>query len=109
MEGSRTGKRVMFVRELLGMTRDEFVKQTNISFNRLSNIEKLLAKVNEEEFYHLGRTMPEVLLFIACEGEINLQQCRASQHNLCRLLAARVDNDQLPANNDLVNRINRGN
>lgn len=110
MEGtSRTGKRIQFVRELLGMTRDEFAKASGLSFNRLNNIENLLAKVNEDEFYHLGRTMPEVLLFIASEGDINVPACRNSEHNLCRLLAARIDAGQLPANNGLVNRINRGN
>lgn len=109
MDGAtRTGKRILFVRELLGMTRDEFAKASGMSFNRLNNIENLLAKVNEEEFYYLGRTMPDVLPFIACEGEINLQHCRDSKYNLCRLLAARVDNNQIPENNDLVKLINRG-
>lgn len=108
MAECRTGERIRFIREMLGMTRDEFSKAMGINYSRLNNIEKLLAKVNEDEFYQIGRFMPEVLLFIACEDNLDMQACRNSENNLSRLLAARVDANQIPATIALINKINRG-
>lgn len=109
MDKYRTGERIRFIREMLGMTRDEFSKVMGINYSRLNNIEKLLAKVNEDEFYQIGILMPEVLLFIACEADLDVQACRNSQHSLCQLLADRVEKNQIPATISLISRINRGN
>ncbi|AZZ94707.1 XRE family transcriptional regulator [Hahella sp. KA22] len=92
----KAGERLKGLRELAGFTRQEFSNITNIELTRLTNLEKLKARVAEDEYEKLGLLFPDIIQWLAFEGDISLEALRVSENKLCRLLAARFEAGQIP-------------
>lgn len=92
----RCGERLKGMRELFGLTREEFCELTGIDVMRMKNIEQRKIRVAEDEFAIVGRRFPEFLHWIAYEGQIHLSDLRNSQETLCRLAGAKFEAGQIP-------------
>jgi len=92
----RTGKRVRAIRELTGFTRSDFAESLDIDFMRMRNIEQLKAKVAEDEFYAIGKAIPETVHFLAYGGLISLDALKESENPFARLIYARLEAGQMP-------------
>ena len=92
----RAGERLKVVRDLMGVTRQDFADMLGIDFIRLRNVEQLRARMSEDEFAVIGEQFPELMPWLVYEGPVDLQALKDSQHHLCRLVAARIDAGQFP-------------
>lgn len=92
----RAGQRLKAIRELMGMTRDEFCELVGVEWVRLRNVEQLNAKMAEDEFAKIGRMFPELMPWLTYEGDIVVDDLRNSQEKFCRLVAAKIDAGQIP-------------
>jgi len=97
----KTNERVRAIRELLGLTQEQFASHLEVQFVRYRNIEQGQCRVAEEEFAALGKNFPELLPFITFEGPISLPTLQQSENNLLRLAAAKIEAEQLPKNIDI--------
>ena len=61
----------------------------------------------EDEFERVCVNFPEFMAWITVEGQINLSELQASENTFCRLAAARIEANQLPAGFDMDSHINR--
>lgn len=101
----KAGERVKALRELIGFTREDFADLLGIDFVRLRNIEQRKVRMAEEEFAVIGKSFPEMIHWIAYEGDISLDGLRNSEENLCRLIAAKYVAGQLPDGFELESKI----
>ncbi|MFS1525791.1 helix-turn-helix domain-containing protein [Microbulbifer sp. 2304DJ12-6] len=92
----RAGERLKAIRELMGLTREEFANLLSLDMIRISNIEQKRAKVAEEEFEKVGQRFPELIPYLAYEGDIVLADLKASDEKLCALVAAKIEAGQIP-------------
>ncbi|WP_377516962.1 hypothetical protein [Microbulbifer taiwanensis] len=84
------------VRELMGLTRNEFGELVGIDWVRLRNVEQLNAKMGEDEFAKIGQMFPELMPWLTYEGDIVMEDLKSSQEKLCRLIAAKIEAGQIP-------------
>ncbi|MCO1336004.1 helix-turn-helix domain-containing protein [Microbulbifer sp. OS29] len=92
----RAGDRLKVIRELMGLTRDEFAELLKLDYIRLKNIEQKRAKVAEFEYEQFGQRFPELIPFFTYEGDIVISDLSASNERLCRLVAAKIEAGQIP-------------
>jgi transcriptional regulator with XRE-family HTH domain len=104
----RAGERLFIIRELLGLTREEFSDQIGIKYVRINNVEKLTAKANEEDFAQIGIHLPELLPFFAYEADIELDALKKSDSALCRLIAEKIESDNYFSKFDFKDKIKHG-
>ena len=97
----KTNERVKALRELLGFTQEKFASYLGVPFVRYRNIEQGQCRVAEEEFATLGKNFPELLPFMTFEGPISLTALQQSENNLLRLVAAKIEAEQLPKSIDI--------
>lgn len=90
------GERFQIVREMLDFTREDFAKLTGIPFTRLRNIEHERTILNVEDFQKLAAVLPELLPWIIYEGDINLDDLRASKHPQSRVMAEIFEQGRQP-------------
>lgn len=104
----RAGERISIVRQLAGFTRPAFADYCGFNFIRLSNIEKLFAKVHEEDFLLLHEHVPELIPFLVHEQAIDVAALRSSKSDLCRLIAAQIVAGRKPKKFDLSGLVDYG-
>ncbi|WP_299940172.1 helix-turn-helix transcriptional regulator [uncultured Microbulbifer sp.] len=92
----RAGDRLRAIRELMGLTRDDFAEQLGLDFIRIQNIERKKAKVAELEYERIGLRFPEFISFLTHEGDILVSELSTSSEKLCRLAAARIEAGIIP-------------
>ncbi len=103
----RAGDRLKAIRELMGMTREEFGQLIDIDWVRIKNIEQKKARVAEDEFAKIGQMFPELMPWLTYEGDIDLEGLKTSQEKLCRLVAAKIEAGQIPSGFYLEEKIKR--
>ncbi|MCV0166752.1 helix-turn-helix domain-containing protein [Pseudomonas aeruginosa] len=67
------GKRLRALRELMGLSRPQFVELVGMTAKRLENIENELQRMHDEDFEKVCGTFPEFSDWIAYEGSIEPQ------------------------------------
>ncbi|MCO1336003.1 helix-turn-helix domain-containing protein [Microbulbifer sp. OS29] len=92
----RAGDRLRVIRELMGLTRDEFAELLKMDYVRLRNVEQKRAKVSEFEYEQAGKLFPELIPYFAYEGDIVVSELAESEQELCRLMAAKIEAGQIP-------------
>jgi len=92
----RAGQRLKGLRELMGLTREEFGEIVGIDWVRMKNIEQQKVRMAEDEFAKIGAMFPEVMPWLTYEGYIDVDDLKNSQENLCRLIAAKIEAKQIP-------------
>lgn len=90
------GERFQIVREMLEISREDFSDLTGIPFTRLRNIEHNRTILNVDDLQLLAKILPELLPWIIYEGNINLDELRASRHQLSRSVAEIFEYGRLP-------------
>jgi transcriptional regulator with XRE-family HTH domain len=101
----KAGDRIKALRELVGITREEFANNLEIDFIRLRNIEQKKCRVSEDEIAKICAAFPEVGPWLAWEGDISLDSLKESQRALCKLIAAKIEAGQIPQGYDLEEKI----
>ena len=101
----KTGERLKALREMIGLTREEFAEMLNLDFIRIRNIEQKKVRVAEDEFAKIGKMFPELLHWLTFEGNISLDDLKNSDEKLCRLVAAKIEAGQLPSGYHLEDKI----
>lgn len=101
----KAGERVKVIRELMGITREDFAQVVNIEFIRLRNIEQGKVRMAEDEFAKVCSVFPEMMAWLTIEGEISLDSLKNSQQTLCKLMAAKIEAGQIPKGYDLETKI----
>lgn len=99
---TNTADRIRGIRELLGMTRDDFGELFNIKPARLANIEKGLAKANGEEVENITASLPELTYYVAHQGPIDYAELRRSENPLIALMLAKFDAGLAPTGYQLI-------
>ncbi|WP_444894937.1 helix-turn-helix domain-containing protein [Microbulbifer sp. SSSA005] len=92
----RAGDRLRVIRELMGLTRDEFAELLGFDYVRLRNVEQKRAKMAEFEYEQVGKMFPELIPYLTYEGNIVISELTASKEELCRLMAAKIEAGQIP-------------
>jgi transcriptional regulator with XRE-family HTH domain len=92
----KAGERLRFLRELMGLTREQFANTIGIDFIRLRNMEQKRCRVGEDEFAKIGLLFPEIIPWIIFEGDINLELLKVSDQVLLHLVAAKIEAGQFP-------------
>lgn len=92
----KAGDRFKGLRELMGMTREEFAEVIGIDAPRIKNIELHRRKPNEDDFAAIGKTLPELLPWLVYEADISLDGLLQSESKWLRLIAARIEAGQIP-------------
>lgn len=97
MQPMRTkgGDRLKAIRTLFGLSREEFSALIGVPFNRYCNVEQKRAKLGEDEISGVCRKFPEFTHWLAYEGAISLEALKNSDESLCRLVAAKVEANQV--------------
>ncbi|MCO1336414.1 helix-turn-helix domain-containing protein [Microbulbifer sp. OS29] len=93
----KAGQRLQGMRELMGLTRDEFSDLLDIPWVRLRNVEQQKARMAEDEFAKIGQKFPEFMPWITYEGAIVVEDLRNSPEALCQLAAAKITAGQIPS------------
>ncbi|MGH1374426.1 MAG: hypothetical protein ACRBBW_20480 [Cellvibrionaceae bacterium] len=94
----KAGKRLQAIRELTGLTREEFAREYQIDLVRLKNLEQGKIRVAEDEYEKVGFSFPELSQWMMYEGPIDLEGLKESQNALCRLIGSKIEAGQLPKN-----------
>ena len=92
----KAGERLKFLRELMGLSREEFAQTIEIDVIRLRNMEQKRCRVCEDEFAKIGFLFPEIIPWFLFEGDINLELLKSSDKDLLRLVAAKIEAGQFP-------------
>lgn len=67
----RAGTRLRNLRIALGFNkRPEFAAEIGCSYSRLQNLENLNGRLNEEDFYRIGKRWPWALEYLAVGGDL---------------------------------------
>ena len=102
---NKAGERLKAIRELMGITREDFAKNLQLDFMRLRNIEQCKIRMAEEEFYKIGEAFPEIMPWLTYEGEIKIQTLKDSDSSIIKLIAAKIEAGQIPKGFDLKDKI----
>ena len=89
----------------MGIIREDFSSLTGIEVRRLENIEYCRARMAEDEFESICSQMPEVALWLTFGGDISLEALKASEAKHSRLIAAKFENELLPPDSPLIDKI----
>lgn len=92
----KAGERVRIVREILGLTREEFAHILGIDWVRLKSVEILTARVSEVEYEPLGETVPALIPFLIYEAKISLKALEQSDSTYCQVAASNIKINKLP-------------
>ncbi|MCO1336002.1 hypothetical protein MO867_16855 [Microbulbifer sp. OS29] len=92
----RAGQRLKGMRELLGITREDFSGLVDIPWIRMKSIEQQKVRMAEDEFAKIGHKFPEFMPWITYEGDIVVEDLRNSSEPLCQLAAAKIAAGQIP-------------
>lgn len=92
----KAAERLKGLRELMGLTRQEFADLVGIETSRIRNIELQRSKIHEEDFAAIGKTLPTLLPWLIYEADITLDELRESENRWLRLIAARIEAGQIP-------------
>lgn len=101
----KMGARMKAIRELTGLTRDAFVTALKLDLTRYKNVEYLRCRVGEEEVEKVGEHLPELLEWLAFEGDIEVQRLANSPNQLSKIVAARVNAGIIPEGYHLEERL----
>ena len=101
----KAGERLKGLREITGLTQAEFAEVTGLSLIRLRNLEHKKARVAEDEFEKIGVLFPQFVHWMTYEGDIDMEDLKNSDQNLCRLIAARIDAGLIPSGYHLEEKI----
>lgn len=86
----KPGDRVRHIRELIGLSQQEFCEALELDFNQLRNIEYKRNRVTEEFYETIGEAFPELLPWFVYEGNFTIEDLRNSKSELCKVAAARL-------------------
>lgn len=101
----KTGERLQLIREIIGLTREEFSEILGIDQIRLKNMEQTKCRVAEDEFEKIGLHFPQLLPWLAYEGDITMESLKESDDRLIKLAVARIQAGQLPKESGLEEKI----
>jgi len=87
----KAGERLKMVRELMGLTREEFAEDTGLNPVRLKNVEYFKVRMSELEYDAVIKTLPELACFVTHEGMISADRLRTSSNPRLRLIVSRLE------------------
>lgn len=97
----RAGRRLRVVRYLVGLTVSDMVSVLGFSSTkRYQNVESLHAKMNEEDFLTIYKSMPEILLFVLSGEPLSRKHLKKSK-TLLNTVPSRIDAGLVPDDFDL--------
>lgn len=93
------GARIRDVREMMGLTRQQFAELLKLDPTHIRNVELERSKLNQDDFAAIGQTLPELLPWLTYEADVSLEDLMQSQNKWLRLIAVRVETmDALESN-----------
>jgi transcriptional regulator with XRE-family HTH domain len=84
------------MRELIGLTQDDFAEIVNIPRYRLASIETLRTQLSLKDIETITDVFPDFLSWLAVEGDITLADLKESQSKMCKAIAARIEAGLIP-------------
>ena len=94
----KAGERLRMVRELMGLTREEFAEDMGLSAVRLKNVEYFKVRMSELEYDAVTEAFPELSCFVTHEGAISADRLRASSNARLRLIISRLEANDIDDN-----------
>lgn len=90
------GKRLQAMRELIGLSREDFGEIVGIGYNRLSSVENARVRMGVDEMEQVSEHFPEFKNWLAFEGEIDVEALKADQREMCQRIAKKLLSGEIP-------------
>lgn len=86
------GKRLKFVRESMGLSREPFCELVGLGYIRLSNVESDKARMYVDDLAEVAGAIPQVLEFIVFGRDIDVESCLQSDNPHIQRLGKNLKN-----------------